>query len=78
MSGVAVWIVLGAVLALVLGLLLILGGQRMRRRRGLGGGMTLALDDRTLTSRRLSLTGRPDRIVKAGNTVVPEEWSSWT
>jgi hypothetical protein len=41
-----------AVLALVLGLLLVLGGRGMRRRRGLGVGRTVALDNVTLTSRR--------------------------
>ena len=54
-------ITLGAVLALLLGLWLILAGRGMRQRRGLGGGKTLLLDNVTLTSRRLGLTGRPDR-----------------
>ena len=38
----------------------------MRRRRGLGGGKTVSLDRVTLTSRRLGLTGRPDRLDQGG------------
>jgi hypothetical protein len=51
-----------AFLALLLGLLLIVVGRGMRQRRGLGGGKTVSLDGVTLTSRRLGLTGRPDRL----------------
>jgi len=50
----------------------------MRLRRGLGEGRTAALDNVTLTSKRLGLTGRPDRLIKGNGTVIPEEWSSWT
>ena len=63
-------------LALLLGLVLILGGQGMRRRRGLGGGATVSLDRITLTSVRLGLTGRPDRLIKADGTIIVEEWKS--
>ncbi len=70
------WVAVSAVLVLVLGLLLMLGGQGMRRRRGLGGGKTVSLDRVTLTSRRLGLTGRPDRLIKADGTVIVEEWKS--
>ncbi len=73
MMGSVEW--LGALL-LALGLLLVLAGSRLRRRRGLSGGRTVALDGITLTSRRLGLTGRPDRIVRTGGTVVIEEWKS--
>jgi hypothetical protein len=38
------WIAAGAVLALVLGLVLILGGRDMRWRRGLGEGRSVALN----------------------------------
>ena len=32
----------------------------------------------TLTSRRLGLTGRPDRLIREGGTIIIEEWkSSW-
>ena len=48
----------------------------MRRRRGLGGGKTVSLDRVTLTSRRLGLTGRPDRLIKADGTIIVEEWKS--
>jgi CRISPR-associated exonuclease Cas4 len=67
-------IALVAVLALLPGLWLMLSGRGMRQRRGLGGGKTVSLDRITLTSRRLGLTGRPDRLVKHGGTVIPEEW----
>jgi len=30
----------------------------------------------TLTSFRLGLTGRPDRLIKADGTIIPEEWKS--
>jgi CRISPR-associated exonuclease Cas4 len=51
-------------------------GQWMRRDRGLGEERTVALDNVMLTSRRLGLTGRPDRLVKADGTIIPEEWKS--
>jgi CRISPR-associated exonuclease Cas4 len=76
MSLTAGWIALGAALALLLGLWLIRAGRGMRLRRGLGEGRTVALDNVTLTSRRLGLTGRPDRLVKGGGTIIPEEWKS--
>ena len=59
-----------------LGLLLILFGQGMRRSRGLGGGRTVSLDRVTLTSVRLGLTGRPDRLIKAEGSIIVEEWKS--
>ena len=65
-----------ALLVLALGLLLILGGRGMRQRRGLSGGRTVSLDRVTLTSFRLGLTGRPDRLIKADGTIIPEEWKS--
>ena len=67
---------LAAALLLLLGLLLILAGRGMRQRRGLGGGRTVSLDRVTLTSFRLGLTGRPDRLIKTGGTIIPEEWKS--
>ena len=70
------WIALGAFLALLLGLWLILAGRGMRQRRGLGGGRTVSLDRVVLTSRRLGLTGRPDRLIKTDGTIIPEEWKS--
>lgn len=51
-------------------------GRGMRQRRGLGGGKTVSLDRVTLTSRRLGLTGRPDRLIKTDGTIIPEEWKS--
>ncbi len=76
MSLPAAWIALVAVLALLLGLWLMLAGRGMRKRRGLGGGKTLSLDRVTLTSMRLGLTGRPDRLIKSDGTIIVEEWKS--
>ena len=70
------WIAAAAVLALLVGLWLILAGRSMRHRRGLGGGKTVSLDRVTLTSHRLGLTGRPDRLVKADGSIIVEEWKS--
>jgi CRISPR-associated exonuclease Cas4 len=61
---------------LLLGLVLILAGRGMRRRRGLASGQTVSLDRVTLSSRRYGLSGRPDRLIREGNTVIPEEWKS--
>lgn len=61
---------------LLVGVLLIFLARKMRRARGLAFGRTLALDDVTLYSSRYRLAGRPDRIVRVGKTVVPEEWKS--
>ena len=76
MSLPAGWIALGAFLALLLGLGLVLAGRGMRLRRGLGGGKTVSLDNITLTSKRLGLNGRPDRLIREGGIVWPEEWKS--
>src|SRR5947209_1146254 len=65
-----------AVLGLLLGLVLVLAGRGLRRRRGLGEGRTVSLDRVTLTSRRYGLTGRPDRLIRTGDTVIVEEWKS--
>jgi CRISPR-associated exonuclease Cas4 len=70
------WLTVGAVVALLLGLGLILGGRGVRRGRGLASGQTVSLDRVTLTSRRYGLTGRPDRLIREGDTVIPEEWKS--
>lgn len=76
MTGLPLQLLAGAAAALLLGLLLLLVGRGMRLRRGLGGGKTVSLDNLTLTSRKLGLTGRPDRMVETGGTVIPEEWKS--
>ncbi len=70
------WIALGAFLALLLGLWLMLAGRGMRQCRGLGSGKTVSLDRVTLTSHRLGLTGRPDRLIKADGSIIVEEWKS--
>lgn len=60
----------------LLGLFLIVIAKRGRAARGLGAGATVALDDVTLFSERLKLIGRPDRVVRHGDTLIPEEWKS--
>jgi CRISPR-associated exonuclease Cas4 len=59
---------------LALGLVLVLAGRGLRRPLGLGEGRTVALDSVTLTSRRLGLAGRPDRLVRRDGTIIVEEW----
>jgi len=44
-----------------------------RQRRGLRSGKTVSLDRVTLTSRRLGLTCRPDRLIKSDGTIIVEE-----
>lgn len=61
---------------LLAGVLLVLLASGIRRSRGLAPGRTLALDNVALHSERHGLSGRPDRIVRVGRTVVPEEWKS--
>ena len=70
------WVVAIAGVALVVGLVLIVGGRGIRQRRSMGDGRTVALDNVTLTSRRYRLSGRPDRLIREGETVIPEEWKS--
>jgi CRISPR-associated exonuclease Cas4 len=70
------WMVALAAIALLAGLLLVLLGRSMRQRRGLGAGRTVSLDRVLLTSHRLGLTGRPDRLIKAEGTIIVEEWKS--
>ncbi len=65
-----------AAAVLAVGLLLIVSGHSMRRRRGLTGARTLDLDGRNLYSARYGLAGRPDRIVEEGGLPIPEEWKS--
>jgi CRISPR-associated exonuclease Cas4 len=64
---------LGLVVLLV-GALLIWWALRSRERRGLGSGETVALDDLVLYPERLLLVGRPDRIERRGDNLIPEEW----
>jgi hypothetical protein len=47
-------------------LVLLVAAEERCRRRGLGGGRTIALDRVTLMSRRNGATGRPDRITREG------------
>src|SRR5262249_31313835 len=47
-----------------------------RTDRGLGSGETVALDDVTPFSEKYGLVGRPDRLLRQGGTIIPEEWKS--
>lgn len=69
-------IALAAILALFLGLWLRRAGGGMRRSVGLGAGRTVSLDRMVLRSVRLGLVGRPDRIIRDGDSLVVEEWKS--
>src|SRR4051794_4482868 len=64
---------LGLVVLLV-GALLVWWALRSLEGRGLGSGETVALDDLVLYSERLLLVGRPDRIERRGDNLIPEEW----
>lgn len=52
------------------------GDGSARRNGTVASGETISLDDVTLYSPRLQLIGRPDRIVREGENLVPEEWKS--
>jgi CRISPR-associated exonuclease Cas4 len=65
-----------ALVLLLMGILLVVLARRGRGKRGLGAGETVALDDVMLYSERLQLAGRPDRIVREGKQLIPEEWKS--
>ena len=75
MSGVVTLLAV-ALIILVAGWLLKQGGSKLRGTRGLGDGRTIALDDVTLSSTRLGLVGRPDRLIRQGGTIIVEEWKS--
>lgn len=68
-------LLIGASLA-TLGAFLVILAARTRKVRGLGAGETLSLDSVTLHSERWKLAGRPDRLVREGGFVIPEEWKS--
>ena len=67
--------VAGIVLAL-LGLAFLIHALRTRWARGFISGKTVTLDNVTLFSKEHLLVGRPDRIVKQGEALIPEEWKS--
>lgn len=70
------WLLIASLLLAALGVLVVATASRARIERGLGPGRTVALDDRTLYSDRLKLLGRPDRLVREGEWILPEEWKS--
>ncbi len=59
---------------LIFGLLLLFWALKIRKRRGLGSGTTIFLDDLVLYSEALKILSRPDRIVRQGGNYIPEEW----
>ena len=61
------WIIARAVPSLLLGLELIGSGQAILQRRGLGVGLTPALDNHIFDSRRYRPAGRPDRPARDGH-----------
>ncbi len=65
-----------SVVVAVLGLVLAAWSLAARKARGLTYGKTLSLDSVTLTSKSLGLTGRPDRVVRHGGSLIVEEWKS--
>jgi CRISPR-associated exonuclease Cas4 len=70
------WLFAAALVPGLLGLLLVVVTTRWRALRGFGSGQTVTLDDVTLFSERLRLVGRPDRLVREGGHLIPEEWKS--
>jgi CRISPR-associated exonuclease Cas4 len=71
------------ILVLMFGLLLALAAQMLRASLATAGVRTVALDvetaeisNRTLFSERYGLVGRPDRIIRVGDRLMPEEWKS--
>jgi CRISPR-associated exonuclease Cas4 len=68
------YLVATALALAVLGFLLVVVSSHLRGASGFAGGETVALDDITLFSEGLKLVGRPDRLVKQGEHLIPEEW----
>ena len=68
------FLVIFGLLALIFGAVLLFWSSMTREKEGLGAGETLALDDLLLVSERLKILGRPDRIVRQGEFLIPEEW----
>jgi CRISPR-associated exonuclease Cas4 len=60
----------------VLGLALLIHAMRSRWARGFISGKTVTLDNVTIFSKEHLLVGRPDRIVRRGEDLIPEEWKS--
>jgi CRISPR-associated exonuclease Cas4 len=69
-------ITLAALALAFLGLALLIHALRSRWARGFIAGKTEALDNVTLFSKKHLLVGRPDRIVRRGEDLIPEEWKS--
>jgi hypothetical protein len=54
--------------------LIVVAASWVQRKASLGWGRTVALDARVLVSYRYGLTGRRDRLLRLGSTVIPVEW----
>ena len=65
-----------ALVVAVLGILCLVLAHRSRLRRGLGSGPSIARDDELLKAPELGLIGWPDRIIRKGTLLIPEEWKS--
>ena len=64
-----------ALMLLVLGVLLVVATTRKRWARGFGSGQTIAIDNRTLFSEQLKLTGRhSDESLPARNRQSSDQW----
>ena len=72
---VSFWLTSIAVLG-VLGWLLLQSGKQVRQGQGVSEGLTVAMDSLTLKSHRYGLIGRPDRLFRVGDSIIPEEWKS--
>lgn len=68
------YLVIFGLVVLVFGVVLLKWAAKTRDIHGLGDGETVALDDVLLVSERLKILGRPDRIVRQGEFLIPEEW----
>jgi CRISPR-associated exonuclease Cas4 len=68
------WLLAPALGVALLSLLVVALTLRLRAAAGFAGGTTEALGDVTLFSARLGLVGRPDRLVRDGEFLIPEEW----
>ncbi len=65
-----------AIAALVIGIVLMLYGRRVRETHGMIDAPTLDIDTETLRSRRLGLAARPDTVVREGDIQIPVELKS--
>ncbi|WP_169979817.1 CRISPR-associated protein Cas4 [Tautonia rosea] len=70
------WLLALAILLMIASSRLRRTGQGARGDAGLSEAETVSLDGFTMTSRRYGLRGRPDRLIRSGSCILPEEWKS--